>query len=90
VEGLDICCDNLLKTFNFLADLDVSFSSWYRTSKPRKGKVAAQISLERNELRALLTQGQVSNDLGDLMTDIGYSLYLKSDRDLGSCSFYSL
>ena len=95
-ESIETCVDKIVKTFDYLCNLDESFRSWYSTNKPKKGKVASPLNLSRDSVMSLLIKGQNYNDEGKLVEELGYLLHLKSEENYGrahllsfSCSGYS-
>jgi len=80
-QTVDECLQKAIETFVYLKSIDESFNEWFQTSKPKKGQPITSIDLSKEAIKSLFLNGQIYNDMGKLMEDLGYSLYLKSHKD---------
>lgn len=80
-ETVDECAQKVFETFAYLRNVDNSFNQWFQTEKPRKGQVVAPLNISMEGIKDLLLSGRNFNDIGELLEDLGYLLYLKSFID---------
>lgn len=90
-EGIELCINKVQATFDFLRHFDDSFSSWYKTSRPRKGELLLPLDTQSERgVEDLLLKGQNHNDIGELLDDAGYLIYLKSEKDFSKAHVLSI
>ena len=69
---------------------DISFGSWYRTTRPRKNEVMQPMDLSTAGIEAFIRKNETRNDIGELIDDLGYSIYLKSGKDYAKAHVLSI
>jgi hypothetical protein len=89
-EHIDECAQKTFETFAYLSEIDNSFSVWYEASKPKKGQIITSIEPNLDSVKRLLLKGRNYNDLGELMEDLGYLIYLKSFKDASKAHILSI
>lgn len=90
-ESIELCTNKLVATFNFLRQIDDSLSLWYKTSRPRKGELLLPIDTQDEKaVKILLQKGQNCNDIREKLEDLGYLIYLKSEKDFSKAHILSI
>ena len=83
------CITKVKATVDLLSSLDDSFVVWYKTTRPRKGELLQPIDT-RSGVEALLLRGRNYDDTGQLLDDLGYLVYLKSEEDYSKAHILSI
>lgn len=90
-DTVENCTNKVIATFDSLAHIDASFRSWYKTSRPRKGdEVMPLDTVTREGVLNLLLNGQIVNDIGQIMNDMGFMTYVKSREDFSKSHVLSI
>lgn len=89
-ESTKECAVKVKATFDFLSSIDESFRTWYKTSRPRKGEILQPIDISIKSIQTLLLNGQNHNDLGELLEELGYLIYLKSEKTYSKAHVLSI
>ena len=87
---LESCVDKLYETFSLFSKIDKSLERWYETARPLKGQIVEPIELTKKNIQNLLIKGQNYDDFGALLEDLGFTIYLKSDRDFSKSHVLSI
>lgn len=89
-ESIETCSKKLHETFLFLSnELEDGLSQWYKTRRPKKNEIIQPIELNESAIKSLLFDGRNINDDGSLNEDLGYTVYLKSQKDFGKAVVFS-
>jgi hypothetical protein len=79
-ETTDQCIRKTKATIDGLRKMDASFSDWYKATSPQHGESPQALPLDDPQgMEKLLLDGQIHDDEGQLMADLGYTVYLKSN-----------
>ena len=90
-ESIESCISKIKSTGEVLSNIDDSFTKWYTTTRPVKGKIQTPLNLCREDaIRELLIMNQNYNDIGELIEDLGYAFSVKSENDFATAHVLSI
>ena len=81
-ESVETCANKVDASFKLLANIDVSFTEWYKTSRPKKNEILQPVNLSIEGIEQLLRKGRNYSDIGHrLIEDLGFLFLVKSEKN---------